>query len=206
MPRYNMDLYSSQLAELIKRLDIQYPVLLVGSSQGGSIGACFAASHPGKVEKLVLLSPFFDDFVNSRSALGALLEIPLVGEALLRLASDRKLADVSNAIVASDTRAVLEREVVKQFRIPGKRRAILANWRGDTLRDATSCYEAVRDQGVPTLLTWGTLDEKIPGDSMDRLRQLLPDLEYHEIEGAGHLAHYELADRINPLLVRFLTE
>ena len=40
---------------------------------------------------------------------------------------------------------------------------------------------------------------------MTRLRDLLPDIEYHQIEGAGHLAHYEFADRVNPLLIRFLS-
>ena len=40
---------------------------------------------------------------------------------------------------------------------------------------------------------------------MNRLRDLLPDIDYHEIEGASHLAHYEFPDRINPILIRFLT-
>ena len=202
---YDRTLYTTQLAELLASLDSEYPVRLVGSSQGGSIGACFAAANPAQVEKLALLSPFFDDFVGSKGALASLMKTPLLGELLLQLADEKKLTDLSNAILSAETRTVLEREVAKQFRIPGKRRAILANWRGDALQDASACYEAVRDQGIPILLAWGTHDEKIPGESMVRLRELLPDVEYHEIEGAGHLAHYEFADRINPLLVRFLT-
>ena len=202
---YDRTLYTTQLAELLASLDSEYPVRLVGSSQGGSIGACFAAANPEHVEKLALLSPLFDDFIGSKSLLASLMKTPILGEVLLRLASESKLTDLSNAILSDETRTALEHEVAKQFRVPGKRRAILANWRGDALRNAKSCYEAVRDQGIPTLLTWGTLDEKIPGESMVRLRELLPDVEYHEIEGVGHLAHYEFADRINPLLVRFLT-
>ncbi|HZL04282.1 MAG TPA: alpha/beta hydrolase, partial [Coriobacteriia bacterium] len=62
----------------------------------------------------------------------------------------------------------------------------------------------VGEQGIPLLLTLGTLDQKIPRESMSRLRELLPDIEYHEIEGAGHLAHYEFPDQMNPLLTRFL--
>ena len=41
---------------------------------------------------------------------------------------------------------------------------------------------------------------------MVRLREPMPEVEYHEIEGAGHQAHYEFADRVNPLLVHFLAE
>lgn len=201
---YDRRLYNTQLAELLSLLEIPYPIMVVGSSQGGSIGACFAAENPGKVRKLALLAPFFDDFAGSRGVVASLLNTPLVGELLLQLVGDEKLVDLSDSINAADTRAVLEPEVAKQLRFGGKRRAMLANWRGDGLRDATSCYERVREQGIPTLLTWGTMDKKLSGDSMRRLRNLLPGIEYHEIEGAGHLAHYEFSDLINPPLIRFL--
>jgi len=38
-----------------------------------------------------------------------------------------------------------------------------------------------------------------------RLRDLIPDIEYHELGGARHLAHYEFPERINPILIKFLT-
>ena len=202
---YDRALYVKQLAELIDRLDIPYPVSVVGTSQGGSIGACFAAANPGKVERLALLSPLFDDAVGSGSPLFKILSTPLAGELLLQLAGDSKLSDLSNRISSPDKKAVLESEVAKQFRFRGKRRAILANVRGDSFTNPTAAYEDVKTQGIPTLLTWGTEDKLIPEDSMRRLRDLLPDIEYHEIEGASHLAHYEYPERINPILIDFLT-
>jgi pimeloyl-ACP methyl ester carboxylesterase len=203
---YDLSLYSTQLAELLSQVEISYPIMVVGSSQGGTIGACFVAHNPGTVKKLALLAPFFDDFEGSRSAGARLMRTPLIGELLLRSLDDERLSDLSDSIVDADTRAALQPEVAKQFRFEGKRRAMLANWRGDGLENAASCYEGVKDQGIPTLLTWGTMDKKIPADSMRRLRDLIPDIEYHEIEGAGHLAHYEYSDRINPLLVSFLSD
>ena len=88
----------------------------------------------------------------------------------------------------------------------GHRQDFLANLRGDALKDATWCYRDVGKQGIPVLLTYGTQDHKISRASMTRLRTLLPEIEFHEIEGAGHLAHYEAPDQVNPLLTRFLTE
>ncbi|MDH5372498.1 MAG: alpha/beta hydrolase [Acidimicrobiia bacterium] len=202
---YDRRFYNAQLADLLGSLDIPYPVSLVGSSQGGSTGACFAAENPGKVKKLALLSPFFDDFAGSRGIGARLVKTPFVGELLLQLMGDAKFIDRAKDIVSADTRTALEREVAEQFRFSGKQRAILANWRGDGLQDATACYESVRDQGIPVLLTWGTVDQKLFGDSMRRLRDLIPEIEYHELEGAGHLAHYEFPDRVNPPLIRFLT-
>jgi len=201
---YDHHLYNTQLAEVLGSLGIPYPILVVGTSQGGSIGACFAAEHPGTVSKLALLSPLFDDFEGSRGAAAMLFKVPLVGELVLQLVPDSKIADLSGKVLSADKRTALEREAAEQYRFRGKRRAMLANLRGDALDDATACYEGVREQGIPTLLTWGTMDKTIPGDSMIRLRDLLPGIEYHEFEGAGHLAHYEFPDLINPPLIHFL--
>ena len=202
---YDRDLYNTQLAELLASLNITYPIRVVGTSQGGSNGACFAAANPGKVEKLALLSPLFDTYEGGRGLRALLLKTPLVGELVLQLVPDGRVhRSIRSHSVRRPGRA-LESEVAEQFRYRGKRRAILANFRGDALADATSCYEGVKAQGIPTLLTWGSQDKGLPADSMRRLCDLLPDIEYHELEGAAHLAHYEFPDRINPILIDFLT-
>ena len=205
LPIYDRRFYNAQLAELLARLDISYPVLVVGTSQGGSIGACFTSENPGRVKKLALLAPFFDELPGSAGLAFRLLKARPIGELLLFLMSDSKLADISDAVVSVDTKSVLEREVVQQFHFRGKRRAMLANVRGNALQNATDCYLGVKSQGIPVMLTWGTLDQKLPGASMRRLGDLQPNIEYHELEGAGHLAHYEFPERVNPLLIRFLT-
>lgn len=205
LPKYDRSLYDAQLSELLSHLGIGYPVRVVGSSQGGSIAACFTASHPGRVSRLGLLAPFVDELPGSASLAYRLVLVPILGDLLFRVMSDTKLADLSDAVVTAETRAELQPRVAEQFRYQGKRRAILANLRGDNFTDATTCYRSVREQGIPVLLTFGTLDQKLPRASMDRLRALLPGIEAHDIEGAGHLAHYEFPDRVNPLLIRFLT-
>ncbi|MDR9451105.1 MAG: alpha/beta hydrolase [Acidimicrobiia bacterium] len=202
---YDRHLYNTQLAELLASLNITYPIRVVGTSQGGSNGACFAAANPGKVEKLALLSPLFDTYEGGRGLRALLLKTPLVGELVLQLVPDGKFIDQSERILSSDRREALESEGAEQLHYRGKRRAILANFRRDALADATSCYEGVKAQGIPTLLTWGSQDKGLPAESMRRLCDLLPDIEYHELEGAAHLAHYEFLDRINPILIDFLT-
>lgn len=201
---YDKHFYNVQLAELLSHLDVTYPVRLVGSSQGGGIATCFAAEHPGSVSRLALLAPFFDELPGSEGLAYRLVTTPVVGELLLRVLGDRRLADLSDAVVSVDGVSELQRQVTEQFRYEGKRRAVLANLRGDALEDATPCYLSVREQGIPVLLTYGAQDQKMPRECMIRLRELLPDIEYHEIDGAGHLAHYEAPDRMNPLLTRFL--
>lgn len=202
---YDRRFYNTQLADLLDALGISSPVGMVGTSQGGSIAACFAAENPGAVSRLALLAPFFDELPGSGSVLYRLMETPVVGDLLMNLAGDSKLADLSDAVVSPHTKAELQPQVAEQYRYRGKRRAILANLRGDALNDATDCYRRIRESGIPVLLAFGSLDQKLPRESMSRLRDLLPGIEYHQIEGAGHLAHYEFADRVNPLLIRFLS-
>jgi pimeloyl-ACP methyl ester carboxylesterase len=121
------------------------------------------------------------------------------------LTPDSKFSDLAGRIVAPDKRAVLEAEVAKQLQFRGKRRAVLANARGDSFTDPTAAYEDMKTQGIPMLLIWGTDDKMLPKDSMKRLQDLIPDIEYHEIDGASHLAHYEFPERVNPILTEFLT-
>lgn len=121
------------------------------------------------------------------------------------MAGDSKFSDLSGRISVPDKKAALETEVAKQLQFRGKRRAILANWRGDSFINPTTDYVEVKTQGIPALLTWGTEDKMLPEDSMKRLRDLIPDIEYHEIDGASHLAHYEYPERVNPILIEFLT-
>lgn len=205
LARYDRSFYNVQLTELLSRLDVPSPVSIVGTSQGGSNAVCFAAANPGAVRKLALLAPLVDVLPGSTGIMYKLLLRPGIGEFLLRLVNDQKLADISDAVVSPATKAALQPGVAEQYTYDGKRAAILANLRGDGLSDATSCYRQVGNQGIPLLATCGTRDRKIPRDSMNRLRDLVPGIEYHEIEGAGHLAHYEFPDLVNPLLIRFLS-
>jgi pimeloyl-ACP methyl ester carboxylesterase len=203
---YDRLFYNDQLADLLDALGIASPVGMVGTSQGGSIAACFAAENPGAVSRLALLAPFFDELPGTGSVTYRLMAAPIVGDLLMKLVGDGKLSDLSDAVVSPQARAVLQPQVAEQFRYRGKRRAILANLRGDALNDATDCYRRLGELGIPVLLAFGSLDQKLPRESMTRLHDLLPDIEYHQIDGAGHLAHYESADQVNPLLVRFLSD
>ncbi len=201
---YDRALYNAQLEELLAHLGITGPVSLVGSSQGGSIATCFAAEHPGLVTRLALLAPFFDELPGSDTLAYRLVTTPVLGELLMAAMGTRRLLDLSDAVVSVDAVPELRRRVADQLRVPGKRRAVLANLRGDALRDATSCYQRVKEQGIAVLLTCGTEDRKIPRESISRLRSLLPDAEYHDVEGGAHLAHYEIPGVMNPILTRFL--
>ena len=75
--------------------------------------------------------------------------------------------------------------------------------RGDSINDATKYYEQIKQEGIPVLLTWGENDKANSYEAMERLRKVIPKIQYHQIKKASHLAHYEFSDEINVLLINF---
>lgn len=201
---YSRELYDRQLSELLAKLGMAGPVRLVGTSQGGSIAVYFTANHPGRVQRLALLSPFIN--VLPMKAIIGLVKIPGIGDYIGRVALDRINLNYPNKVFA-DTDAIPEdytKKYREQLAYRGFKRARLSNLRGDSLADFTPQYETVGRSGIPVLLTWGTADRVIMADSIANIKRAIPNMEYHEIDGGGHLVHYENPEKVNDILVRFL--
>jgi pimeloyl-ACP methyl ester carboxylesterase len=72
------------------------------------------------------------------------------------------------------------------------------------LGELTQTYQRVAAQGLPVLLVWGRQDKIVPFKLSEKARQILPQAEFHAIDQAGHIAHYERPEVVNPLLITFL--
>jgi pimeloyl-ACP methyl ester carboxylesterase len=201
---YSRALYDRQLVELLEKLEIRDPVNLVGTSQGGSIAVYFTAAHPEKVKKLALLSPFIN--ILPMKAVISMIKIPGMGEYLGSVLLDRVNTNYPKKVFANPDAIPPEytQNYRKQLAYKGFKRARISNLRGNALADFTAQYEAVDKTGIPVLFTWGSADKVIMSDSVANIRKAMPSVEYHEIEGGGHLVHYENAEPVNKILVNFL--
>lgn len=202
MKKYNRELYDKQLVELKEKLDINGPVYIVGTSQGGSISTYFTASHPEEVEKLALLSPLFDDY-NGKQLVN-LFKINYFGDYLMSIIGDKIATDPSKVLYSDDNKQEITDKLKKQINYKGKKKAVLANMRGDALDDATIYYEQLNQLDIPVFLTWGENDKSNSRESMEKICKVIPRTQYHEIKVASHLAHYEFPEKINGLLIDFL--
>ncbi len=80
--------------------------------------------------------------------------------------------------------------------------AVVPSW----LEDFRADTEAVRAAGLPTLILHGTADRILPVDvTARRFRNLVPDADYVEIDGAPHGLLWTHADEVNGALLRFVT-
>lgn len=197
--RYDLNLFDKQLIDLLDVLGFDGPVHLLGLSMGGIITANFAGKHPEKVAKVGLIDP-----AGFSLRLG-FVKLPLVGEAILHLLSDKKLKDG----IASD---FFDRKYVDQFftqflpptKYKGFRRAILSTIRSGVLTSGVEPYQTLGQTGRPTILFWGEEDKTVLFKFSADVVNAVPGIEFHPVPEVGHLPHIEQADEVNIKLIEFL--
>lgn len=165
---------------------------LVGNSMGGRLAWSFAAAHPERVERLVLVSP--DGFASPGFAYGMAPEVPAV-LGLMRHALPRPLLRRSLEPAYADparlTEPVLDR-YHDLIRAPGARDAMLHRMRQTVLSDPT---ERLRRIQAPTLLLWGAQDGLIPVRHAEDYLRTIPQSRLVRLDGVGHLPQEEAPER-----------
>lgn len=197
------DLFDRQLAHLLAGLDITGPVDLVGLSMGGAIAVTFADRHLDQVRRLVLVGPAGWPIKSPASA--RLLDIPWLGECLLATVGDRALvASLADDFFHPERFPEYQARYRDQMQYRGFKRALLSTLRSGFIDNLAETYRRIGQHPRPVLLIWGQEDRVIPFALSSPMRAALPRAEFHPIERAGHVAHYERPEVVNPLLLEFL--
>jgi pimeloyl-ACP methyl ester carboxylesterase len=169
---------------------------------GGAIVTTFAARHPERIRRLVLIDPL----VSCPATLALrLLLAPGVGERVFDWLGDKILVggqaqDFYNSDLVPAFQA--------QYRLPmkyrGFKRAILSTVRSMSTWQIAQAYEQVGKANYPVLLLWGRQDKTISFETHERVQASIPRAEFHAIDNAGHVPHYDQPDVLNRLLIEFL--
>jgi pimeloyl-ACP methyl ester carboxylesterase len=175
------------LVDLMDQLGIQR-ASLIGNSLGGRIAWNFAALHPDRVTRLVLVSP--DGFASPGFAYGVAPKTPLMMRALPYVAP-RGLLKANLAAAYADPKHLSEATLTRyrdMMLAPGVRRAILARMGQVILRDPAPILARIE---TPTLLLWGEQDHMIPiANAADYLRDL-PHATLVRLPNLGHVPFEE---------------
>ncbi|GAA1079846.1 3-oxoadipate enol-lactonase [Nocardiopsis composta] len=169
---------------------------VAGVSLGGMVGMWAAALHPERINRLALLCT------------SALLGPP------------EGWTDRAATVRAEGTGAVAGPVVGRWFTPAYAEREPEAVAR---MRDTVAatppegyagCCEAIADMdlrpelpgiGAPTLVLAGGDDPATPAEHARAIAGLIPGARLHVLDGGAHLASWECADQVNPLLVEHLT-
>jgi pimeloyl-ACP methyl ester carboxylesterase len=175
------------LLALMDRLGVARATV-VGNSMGGRIAWTFAALHPDRTDKLVLISP--DGFASPGIEYGVTSKAPLMMRALPYVLPSFMLRDslapaYANADVIAEALFARYRDMMLA---PGVRQAIVDRMNQMVLVDPVPLLKVIQ---APTLIMWGEKDGMIPfANSADYLRAL-PNAVLAALPGVGHLPQEE---------------
>ncbi len=175
------------LAGLMDRLNLPR-ASIVGHSMGGRIAWIFAATHPDRVDRLILIAP--DGFASPGMEYGRKPSVPLLMRALPYVLPTAMLR--ASLKPGFGDPAALTDQLLDRYRdmmlAPGVRQAIVDRMGQMVLADPAPLLARIT---APTLLLWGGKDAMIPpANAADYLRDIkgatlvrFPDL--------GHLLQEE---------------
>jgi pimeloyl-ACP methyl ester carboxylesterase len=195
--------------EFMNSLEIEQAIL-IGNSMGAGLAMAVALDYPDRVDRLVLISGFpaqVEDSVASPQYRQFLHHRPPLW-----------LATIGNRFAGRGATERLLKEIVYQPEFISAsiiERSFHNRQRGDLLTPLYSLLDHIhswekrygqRIANIPhqALLLWGDHDRVFPLDVGKKVKNLLPQAEWHIIPEAGHLPQWEQPQVVNPLILSFL--
>jgi pimeloyl-ACP methyl ester carboxylesterase len=174
---------------------------LIGNSLGGKIAWQFAAAHPTRVDRLVLISP--DGFASPGFEYGKKPDVPSMVRVLPYVLNNFLVR--MNIAPAYGDPAHLTQETVARYRdmmlAPGVRRAMLARMDQVNLQPPEAMLRRIT---APTLLIWGERDEMIPYSNAQDYLKAIPNSRLVSFPALGHVPFEEAPAEALPALHKFL--
>ena len=201
--KHNKQLYDDELLELLVALGIKTAVNLIGYSMGGGISTIFAANHPERVKRLILMAPV--GFILKHRGINKLLLIPVLGEWLMAIVVKKKMIDhYYSEVERGVAPRIMAESFEQQFEYPGVEHAFLSSLRNFPMENLQAEYQQLGENAFPKLLIWGTEDSDTPFAGSEKILRLIPDIQFLKIEGGGHSIPYTHDDIVNREIVDFL--
>lgn len=212
---YDLPTLVSELAALAMH-EFDGQVDVVGNDWGGSLGLALAGARPDLVRRLVDIAGPYRRVDPVRGLYMAFLALPVLPEALGRVAAERVVRQVLTSIRKADGQPDALEEYVAAYSSPAGWDAMLSYYRAVVRPRAWRALGSLVGRepapiGMPrvkverALVVWGTDDPPTPlhiGESV--VRDLGPDAIMLSVPGVGHFPHEEAPDVVLPAIAEFL--
>ncbi len=208
--RITIPYYADLLAHLAAQVSDR-PIVYVGHSMGGMIGATIAHRHPGLIDRMVLIAPTISGRLSARinwliSPITRLERFSATG--LLVRASERLIAGITDELmrpVSFAQRTSISDGDYERLRSDARRPG-----QGRTRYE---CYFAMRENDLsgrlasletPTLVVWGAEDNTVPLRDSGIVADEWPQADLRILPKAGHWPQFEQPQLVQRHLTTFL--
>ena len=186
----NIDFLTDRLAEYLDRFVQSPPYHLVASSLGAQISVEYAARHPEKVDKLVLLCP---------SGFGSVERFPV-----MEGARSKNYQGLVESTFFDHRRASprIVKYYEQKFASKPWRRAVFETVRGTkshSVRDKLTLFDR------PTLVICGREDRIVDPHEVHEAVKDIPNYRFVMVPHCGHAPQLECSRLINRMVVEFLS-
>ncbi len=179
---YTTEFFSNFLEKFFVTSGIKQPHL-IGSSLGGQIAAEYTASHPQKIEKLILVSPS-GNMDKSTPALDAYI--------MAALYPNEQSAKNAFELMEGSGRSV-RKEIVNGFiermRLPNAKLAFMSTLLG--IKNSKLFTSKLQTISTPTMIIWGSDDPVIPIQHADSFVSTIQDCRFFRMDGCGHTPYVQ---------------
>jgi pimeloyl-ACP methyl ester carboxylesterase len=201
--RNDASLFDDQLLGVLDALGMTQAVDLIGGSMGGAIAAVFAASHPERVRRLVLIAPAGK--LGRAWAVRRVLHVPVLGDLLFQLFGSRLLVGrMRRESMDAASMEAMESDQRDSLRRPGYLRSVVSTIRHFPLIEIGDVYERVGRTGIRTLVIWGDRDGVVPYAGAHLVMAAMPGARLVTVPGATHVVSVSEAPLVNREIVGFL--
>lgn len=187
---YTLDRTVQLFSDFIDELGVDR-FALAGTSVGGTVAMHYAARHPERVDRLLLLSPgALNKRVRGRSTPP---NVPKVFDIFTYVTPRWMVKGMLKFGFADDAKVTdaLVDEWWDMWRREGNRKADFARTRQYVSGDIDSVIRQIR---APVLVMWGDQNPQVTPDQAEELKRLLvnsPSVEVRMLPGLGHMAVQE---------------
>ena len=174
---------------------------VIGHSMGGKMAWSLAASHPERVQALVLMAP--DGFPEAKDIGTKPYEVPAI-TGLIKYFLPKYLVrkSIEPAFVQADAlNDALVNRYYDMLRAPGVRGAILERSNQTIYTDPVPRLKAIK---APTLLIWGEQDQMIPSINAQSYANVLSNSTTVLVPKLGHLLQEEQPEKGLAAVMQFL--
>jgi len=198
---YTLDTYVDFLNAFADKLELGQ-FYLAGNSLGGNIAWLFAARHPEKVNKLILLDP--GGIVSGRKSPGVirLARTPVFNQ-FIRMFTLRSLIKKNLLEVYAQDDKIDDLLIDRYFDFtlrPGNRQAFI-----DRAKTINPDYSALLTEiKCPSLIIWGAEDNWIPLVDGAAFQRAIPNAKLEVMESVGHVPMEEAPQESVLLVQQFL--